>query len=73
MQVHTFDHTLSQAVQDAVASTPGISFHPWGVGSPSKGEGVHDFQTLKTFRADAFRCLVREPHCTLEVLVIQTV
>ena len=40
MQVHTFDPTLSQTVQDAVASTPGISFHPWGVGSPSKKKGV---------------------------------
>ena len=40
MQVHTFDHTLSEAVQDTVASTPGVSFHPWGVGDPGKGEGM---------------------------------
>ena len=52
-QVHTFDHTLPSATQILVASTPGVNFHPIGIGSPSKGTGVammeaHFLQVLKS-------------------------
>lgn len=37
--MHTFDHTLPTDVQDYVASTPGLNFHPIGIGSTAKGTG----------------------------------
>ena len=70
---HLRPHTLSSCSRRC-GKHPRHQLPPMGRGQPKQGgRYVHDFQTLKTFRADAFRCLGREPHCTLEVLVIQTV
>lgn len=45
LQVHTFDHTLTDDVRDEVANTPGINFHPLGVGSPSTGTSMYHFMS----------------------------
>lgn len=40
MQVHVFDHTLSKEVQNSVARTPGVHFHPIGIATESQGTGA---------------------------------